>query len=106
HAFSVDGKQAQKKYLAKQRQAQNQGLGMWAGGVPEYIITSLHSASEGARRTYNRLISTYDGSSYKMAHEDEYGTCESVCIEQDNSCMIYVPYNSRYGSNRSSCLYI
>jgi micrococcal nuclease len=106
HAYSVDKKKAYKKYLKGQALAQKEGLGLWAGGIPDEIITSLHSAEEGAEHTYNRLISTKDGSSTMVEHEKSYATCEKVCIEQGNSCMIYVPYNERYGRNRSECLHI
>lgn len=104
HAYSIDSSAAQANYLEAQYQAQLSKKGMWKYGVPDYIITSLHSADEGAQRTYNRLISTKDGHSKKWQHEDIYETCETVCFEED-SCMVYVPFNERYGSNRAECLF-
>lgn len=106
HAYSVDANPAKSKYLKKQRSAQRNNVGMWANGIPDYIITSLHSAAEGEKRPYNRLISTKNGATTKYFHEDSYATCEKVCVEEGNSCMIYVPYSERYGSNRSECLFL
>lgn len=103
HAYSIDKKKALKSYLAKQKDAQNQALGMWANGVPDYIITSLHSVLEGHEKTYDRHISTVDGTSKLVRHEKEYATCQKVCIDHGSSCMIYIPYNERYGRNRAYC---
>jgi endonuclease YncB( thermonuclease family) len=106
HAYSITSKKAKKTYLAKQKIAQKEGRGMWAGGIPEHIITSIHSVSDGEKHTYNRLISTKDGSTLKMKHQEDYETCQKVCIEDGNSCMIFVPFNERYGKNKSTCLYL
>lgn len=103
HAYSIDTQPADATYLAAQRIAQEQNKGMWKYGVPEFIITSLHSADEGAKKTYNRLISTEDGRSEKWLHNDVYETCETVCYT-DDSCMIYVPFGERYGNGRAECL--
>lgn len=103
HAYSVDETVAAPEYLTAQKIAQIAGKGMWKYGVPEYIITSLHSADEGVKNTYNRLISTEDGHTEKWYHHDIYETCEVVCIT-DDSCMTYVPFSERYGSNRPECL--
>jgi len=104
HAYSMDSKPASRKYLKQQLAAQAAGKGMWKYGIPEYIITSLHSADEGSDRPYNRLISTDDGSSELSYHHDSYDTCEAICLEDDSSCMVYVPYENRYGRNRPECL--
>lgn len=104
HAYSIDKNPAREDYLAAQRMAQQEARGMWANGIPRKIITSLHSKDEGAAHTYNRLISTEDGSSTMIEHHRSYATCEKVCAEQ--SCMVYVPYQERYGSNRPHCLYL
>lgn len=111
HAYSVDEDPADTNYLKYQVKAQRDKLGMWRDGVPEFIITSLHSANErekislsGTRATYNRKINTKTGATEKMYHEEEYATCQKVCLEQDNSCMVYIPFESRYGSDRPDCL--
>lgn len=103
HAYSVDENPATAEYLAAQETAQKAKKGMWKYGVPSFIITSLHSADENVSNTYNRLISTQDGRSEKWFHNDNYETCEVVCVEED-SCMTYVPFGQRYGSARPECL--
>lgn len=103
HVYSVDGKAAKKSYINQQKTAQKNLVGMWKHGAPEYIITSLHSADE-MQAPYNRLISTVDGHTKKMFHQDTYTTCQRVCIEQDNSCMVHVPYTERYGATKPDCL--
>jgi micrococcal nuclease len=103
HAYSVDNTPADPDYLAAQRIAQATQKGMWKHGVPEFIVTSLHSADEGAKDPYNRLICTEDGHSEKWHHHDNYETCEVVCFS-DDSCMTYVPFGQRYGRARPECL--
>ena len=111
HTFTMDSKPGKSEYLAAQHRSQENKLGMWKHGVPEYIITSLHSIDESRnkendqkRRAYNRLISSNDGHTQKWTHRDVYGTCENVCIENENSCMVYVPFRIRYGNNKPGCL--
>jgi endonuclease YncB( thermonuclease family) len=82
HAYSVNYKRARPELLAAQRDAIKHRRGIWAHGVPDYIITSLHSAAEGGGRdgkTYNRMISAWDGHSAKWQHKDSYSTCQEVC---------------------------
>lgn len=106
HAYSVDEKPAQASYLALQIKAQEEKLGMWKYGTPpnDKIITSTHSASEGVKPNYNRVIDTKDGHSEKLFHDDIYTPCQKVCIGESSSCMIHVPFNLRYGANRAECL--
>jgi endonuclease YncB( thermonuclease family) len=104
HAYSIDEKPALRIYLTAQKEAQAKGLGMWKSGVPNFIITSLHSANESDLPPYNRVISTSDGHSEKWQHERNYETCEKVCQPDEPSCMVYVPIDQRYGSSRASCL--
>lgn len=105
HAYSVDENRADENYLNHQRQAQANKIGMWKHGVPTLIITSLHSSDEGSgRNNYNRAISTIDGHSEKIYHQEIYGTCQKVCLDNENSCMTYVPFNARYGKHRPECL--
>jgi hypothetical protein len=56
---------------------------MWAHGVPEYILTSIHSADSDiqGRGTYNRLVSTKDGSSLRWMHDDVFKECDRICDE-------------------------
>lgn len=106
HAYSIDQNPADINYLKTQKMAQEKGVGMWKKGIPDFIITSLHSITERdvkVQENYNRLISTKDGHSEKMEHKNEYATCEKVCLKE-KSCMIYVPYQVRYGNNRPECI--
>jgi endonuclease YncB( thermonuclease family) len=91
--------------LALQREAQARGAGMWAKGVPSGIVTSVHSAAEGARGAYNRVADTRTGIAGERRHDTSYATCELVCegVGRDRSCMVYVPYERRY-RHRPWCL--
>ncbi len=110
HAYSVDEKPADANLLALQKQAQTEKVGMWTKGVPPFVLTSLHSADEGAGAdTYNRLISTTDGHTEKWKHQDNYKECQWVCHPADSTdaaraCMLYVGYQHRYGPAQAECL--
>ena len=104
HAYSVDKKPAKKSYLKAQKEAQKEEAGMWKYGVPKQILTSLHSASELGTVIYDRAISTADGATELIKHEEIYDTCEVVCIEEGFSCMVFVPFNQRYSTHRPECL--
>ena len=83
HAMSVTEQPADARLLAVQAEAIAARRGMWAHGVPEYILTSVHSADtdiEG-RGTYNRLVSTKDGSSLRWMHDEVHTECTVVCDE-------------------------
>jgi len=55
--------------------------GIWAHGVPTYVMTSVHSADEGYEgKTYNRLVSPADGRSDKWYHNLVFGECEKACF--------------------------
>jgi endonuclease YncB( thermonuclease family) len=103
HAYSIAEKPALISYLAMQKQAQQKKIGMWKYGVPNFIITSLHSSVENNKKTYNRLISAHDGHSKVWHHQDNYNVCQKVCID-DDSCMVYVPFEQRYKKKRPECL--
>ena len=86
HALSVDYAPSDPELLAVQREAMENRRGMWAHGVPNYLITSLHSIDEGGGsngKTYNRLVSTRDGHSAKWEHTNRYGECEWVCRQEN-----------------------
>jgi micrococcal nuclease len=81
-AMSVDEVPADAELVAAQQQAIKNRRGMWAHGVPTYVLSSLHSASEGGGKdgkTYNRLVSTTDGHSEKWLHTIDYPECTKVC---------------------------
>lgn len=83
HAMSVSDGPADEKLLAAQRDAIAAKRGIWAHGVPELILTSIHSIEEDVegRGTYNRLVSSEDGHSIKWKHESRYEECARVCLK-------------------------
>ena len=80
HAMSVKGP-ADADVIAAQQEAIAAKRGIWAHGVPDFILTSLHSEEEDVEGygTYNRLVSSKDGSSMKWKHDVKYQECEEVC---------------------------
>jgi endonuclease YncB( thermonuclease family) len=83
-AYMVDDHPSRPEYLRAQREAIRARRGMWAHGVPEFVMTSVHSFDEDRDRPwhYNRLISTRDGHSESMQHRDTYGECQWVCNQE------------------------
>ncbi len=105
--FSLDGP-AGEELLAAQRDAQGARRGIWAGGVPPLVPTSLHSADEpdlGARGAYDRIADTRTGEAAARSHERRYRPCEEVCLGEGEgkACMTYVPYERRY-RRKPACL--
>jgi hypothetical protein len=85
HAMNVNDTPSRFAYLRAQHEAIRERRGMWAHGVPAFVLTSLHSNDEDPERTrpsYNRLVSTRDGHSEKWEHQDVYGECEWVCYQE------------------------
>ena len=85
HAMSVDESPADPRALAAQEEAIRERRGIWAHGVPAYVLTSLHSITEGGGRdgkTYNRLVSSRDGHSAKWQHADDYPECTTICGDE------------------------
>ncbi len=103
HAFVVKGKAPEADLLA-QKVGMDAAVGMWSKGVPSGIITSVHSIDEkpGQTSTYNRILDPLTGVASKHSHTNTYAACEWVCM--DDSCLLYVPYAQRYGSDRAECL--
>jgi endonuclease YncB( thermonuclease family) len=79
--YMVDDHPSRPEYIRAQQEAIAARRGMWAHGVPDYVMTSVHSFTEDVGRDehYNRLISTHDGHSESYGHRDWYSTCEWVC---------------------------
>jgi endonuclease YncB( thermonuclease family) len=83
HALNIDDSPAQPAYLRAQAKAIQERRGMWAHGVPDFLLTSLHSIDERPQETtYNRMVSTRDGHTEKWTHADRYGECEWVCATE------------------------
>ncbi len=84
HVYSVDDNPGRVEYIRAQRTAIRDRRGMWAHGVPEFIVTSIHSADEDPERdfAYNRMISVRDGHSDSMKHTQSYSECQMVCMTE------------------------
>ena len=82
HAMTVTDEAANKELLKAQHNAMKNKRGMWAHGIPYYILTSLHSFDEARAKpgkNYNRVVSAQDGHSAKWLHENIYPECSEVC---------------------------
>ena len=81
HAMTIEDEPSPPEYLRAQQEAIRERRGMWAHGVPDFVLTSLHSIEEDPDRseTYNRLISTRDGHTEKWMHTDQYEECTWQC---------------------------
>ncbi len=80
--MSVDANPGDPELIEAQQRAIAGRRGMWAHGAPTYVLSSLHSTSEGGGKdgkTYNRLVSTTDGHSEKWIHTIDYPECDKVC---------------------------
>jgi len=83
HAMTVTADPADSELLEAQVEAIENKRGMWAHGVPEYVMTSLHSILERpGEYASNRLVSTRDGHSEKWRHNRAYKECEEVCFQE------------------------
>ncbi|MCX4240949.1 thermonuclease family protein [Paraliomyxa miuraensis] len=81
HVLTVGDEPGDPKLVEAQREAIEARRGLWSHGVPDFILTSLHSAEEDSdgSGTYNRLVSTEDGHSVKWKHQNRYVECSKVC---------------------------
>lgn len=84
HAYQPDDSPSRPEYLRAQQEAIRERRGMWAHGVPLFVMTSLHSLSEDPSREwhYDRLISTIDGHSESRRHRNNYGECQWICNDE------------------------
>jgi len=80
-AYQADDTPSRPEYLRAQHDAITARRGMWAHGVPQFVMTSVHSFDENRDLPshYNRRISTIDGHTESMEHHDTYATCQWVC---------------------------
>lgn len=81
HVMSVDDNPGAPELIEAQKDAIANKRGIWAHGVPPFVLTSLHSVEEDTtgEGTYNRLVSTEDGHSVKWKHDDRYQECARIC---------------------------
>ena len=84
HAMSVKGP-AHPDVIEAQKEAVKYRRGMWSHGVPEYVLTSLHSISENYKgKNYNRRVHTVTGASKKWYHQEKYDECQTICAPLPN----------------------
>lgn len=81
HALTITDEPADPTFLAAQKQAIEAKRGIWAHGVPPFVVTSLHSVEEDLKGTgtYNRTISVQDGHTVSWQHKERYKECQNVC---------------------------
>ncbi|MCB9730248.1 MAG: hypothetical protein H6744_18310 [Deltaproteobacteria bacterium] len=106
HVFHVGDGDPDPELMRLQLQAQRERKGIWAKGIPEWVVTSIHSYGEGGdkRKGYNRVCSTRTGKSAVIEHTAVFETCDAFCW--GGSCMIYAPFDVRYGSQaKPDCLH-
>lgn len=84
HVMQVDDTVGRPEYLRAQQEAIRERRGIWAHGVPPFVLTSLHSLDEYTNRetAYNRRVSTRDGHSEPWIHTDVYEECQTVCATE------------------------
>jgi len=82
HAMSINDDPGLPVLLEAQRDAIAHKRGMWAHGIPEFVVTSLHSVEEdiSGHGTYNRVVSSADGHSIKWKHNNKYNECDNICL--------------------------
>lgn len=80
HVMAVGDEAPSPELLHLQWEAIVHRRGIWAHGVPTFVVTSVHSANEGYEgKTYNRIVSPADGFSDKWYHNTVFGECEKAC---------------------------
>lgn len=81
HVLSIDDAPGNEALIKAQAEAIAARRGIWAHGVPDFVLTSLHSDEEDVEDhgTYNRLVSSIDGHSIKWKHDLRYAECDKVC---------------------------
>lgn len=104
HIFEVSGDPSE-ELIKIQQEAIEGRRGIWKGGAPGGLVTSLHSVHEATAKkdpAYNRIANLKTGRANKHFHQERYETCQWVCLE--GSCMRYIPFDMRYGDKRPACL--
>lgn len=81
HVLTINDDPGEPALVAAQKEAIENRRGLWSHGIPDFVLTSLHSGEEDVdgRGTYNRLVSTVDGHSAKWKHTDRYDECDRIC---------------------------
>lgn len=79
HVMTNDDSPGDPTLVAAQKEAIEARRGIWAHGVPDFILMSVRSMDETATSSRNRLVSTQDGHLMSWLHSDEYDECQRVC---------------------------
>lgn len=111
HVYAYGKEEADPALLAIQMDSQNRRAGMWRYGVPRGIVTSVHSIDERGeedgvpteprKKSYNRIADTRTGKTWAVEHEKIFKPCDVFC--HAGSCMLYIPFNVRYGDRKAAC---
>lgn len=110
HVMLVDSKEESQHLVDIQRQAIRSRVGMWDKGIPDFILTSVHSTQESGQndQAYDRFVSTETGRSLVRKHSNAYSTCELINYTPEEretaSSMLYIPFTERYGKHQAACL--
>jgi endonuclease YncB( thermonuclease family) len=107
HTMTVTKQGAAPALVAAQKEAITFRRGMWAHGIPEFIITSTHSADEWNRATYNRLIASSDGHTEKWKHTYIFEECQLLCqpaLDYDKGLLVNLVQEMRADSNLKKAL--
>ena len=108
YLFTVGKKGSPDRLVKIQLEAQNKRRGIWAKGIPRWIVTSVHSMDEPTRngkprvKSYNRICDTVTGKTRGWHHTSNFKPCEAFCF--GGSCMLYVSFGLRYGKKRPFCM--
>lgn len=104
HVFHVGDGDPDPALIRLQLDAQRERKGIWAKGIPAWIVTSIHSYGEdgSSKKGYNRVCSTLTGKSAVIEHDAVFKTCDAFCW--GGSCMIYAPFDVRFGASKPDCL--
>ena len=81
HVLTVTDAPGEPALITAMNEAKAAKVGIWSKGIPDWIVTSLHSIEEDVEGhgTYNRMVSTLDGHSSKWQHDEAYKECAKVC---------------------------
>jgi len=111
HVYAYGDEEPDPELVTLMLKAQNERRGMWRFGIPEAIVTSVHSIDEkdpddplsGQRKeSYNRMADTRTGKTYAVKHTALFKPCDVFC--HSGSCMVYVPFELRFGDKRPACM--
>lgn len=111
HVYAYGDEEPDPELVELMLKAQSERRGMWKFGIPRAIVTSVHSIdekdpddplAEDRKESYNRLADTRTGKTFAVKHDKVFKPCDVFC--HSGSCMLYVPFDKRFGDERPECL--